>query len=101
MLDLGFGTSETSRRLAELYPDAELTALDASEKMLAAASVILAERSPVDPADARSRLSEFDRPSSVDEQLDWLRSAGLRPALHWTHEDLVVLSADRPLAAAT
>jgi tRNA (cmo5U34)-methyltransferase len=52
---------------------------------------------PDDPADARSELSEFDHPSTIADQLAWLSAAGLEPTLHWAHEDLAVLSADRPL----
>lgn len=34
LLDLGIGTGETARRVVALYPDARLTAVDASEAML-------------------------------------------------------------------
>jgi len=34
-------------------------------------------------------------PSRVDEQLEWLLAAGLRPAVVWSFRDLAVLIADR------
>ena len=34
VLDLGIGTGETSRRLLEAYPDAEITGLDSSPEMV-------------------------------------------------------------------
>jgi tRNA (cmo5U34)-methyltransferase len=36
----------------------------------------------------------YDIPSTVDDQLRWLRDAGLRPQVAWTHRDLAVLVAD-------
>ena len=36
-----------------------------------------------------------DLPSSVDEQLSWLRSAGLRPEVVFAEGDLAVIAADR------
>jgi tRNA (cmo5U34)-methyltransferase len=38
----------------------------------------------------------FDLPSSMDEQMDWLRSAGLEPSVVFAEGDLCVLTADRP-----
>jgi len=37
ILELGIGTGETTRRVLELHPDAELAAIDASSEMLAVA----------------------------------------------------------------
>jgi tRNA (cmo5U34)-methyltransferase len=52
---------------------------------------------PADPADAVTPLTpEYDQPSRVDEQLDWLRSAGLTATVVWTERDLAVMTADRP-----
>lgn len=47
---------------------------------------------PDDPADAVTPLDEgFDLPSTVADQLAWLRAAGLRPSVAWAHRDLAVL----------
>lgn len=52
---------------------------------------------PHDAADALIPLEEgYDRPSSVEEQLEWLRKAGLHPTVHWRKHDLAVLVADAP-----
>jgi len=53
---------------------------------------------PDDPADARIPLEEgYDRPSTVGEQLDWLRAAGFAEArVTWRRRDLAVLAADLP-----
>jgi tRNA (cmo5U34)-methyltransferase len=49
---------------------------------------------PDDPADAITPLSpDFDLPSRVDEQLAWLRDAGLEPRVVWSERDLAVLVA--------
>jgi tRNA (cmo5U34)-methyltransferase len=51
---------------------------------------------PVDPADAVTPLSEdFDRPSTVAEQLGWLEAAGLDATAVWFERDLAVVQADR------
>jgi tRNA (cmo5U34)-methyltransferase len=39
---------------------------------------------------------DFDLPDRVDEQLAWLRAAGLAPQLVWWERDVAVLAADRP-----
>ena len=39
---------------------------------------------------------DYDKPSTVDEQLGWLEEAGLGVAVRWQQDDLAVLSADRP-----
>jgi tRNA (cmo5U34)-methyltransferase len=52
---------------------------------------------PADPADAVTPLSEdFDRPSTLDEQLTWLADAGFEARAVWGERDLVVVRADRP-----
>jgi tRNA (cmo5U34)-methyltransferase len=52
---------------------------------------------PDDPADARTPLSpDFDLPSRADEQLGWLREAGLDASATWAEGDLTVLVAHRP-----
>jgi len=50
---------------------------------------------PDDPADAVTPLSPgFDMPSSVGDQLEWLRDAGLAPSVVWSHRDLAVIAAN-------
>jgi tRNA A37 threonylcarbamoyladenosine synthetase subunit TsaC/SUA5/YrdC len=50
---------------------------------------------PEDPADAVISLTpSFDRPSSVDSQLEWLRAAGFEPSVTWQHRDLAVILAE-------
>lgn len=52
---------------------------------------------PADPVDAVTPIGDgFDRPSSVDAQVRWLRAAGLETRTAWIHRDLAVLAADRP-----
>jgi tRNA (cmo5U34)-methyltransferase len=51
---------------------------------------------PDDPADVEIELSEYDRPSPIPDQLDWLHDAGLQPHLCWSEKDLAVIAADRP-----
>jgi tRNA (cmo5U34)-methyltransferase len=52
---------------------------------------------PDDPADAVTPLDEgYDQPSRLDDQLGWLRAAGLRPEVRWASRDLAVVTADRP-----
>jgi tRNA (cmo5U34)-methyltransferase len=49
---------------------------------------------PDDPADATTPLNPgFDLPSRVDEQLEWLRAAGLSASVAWSERDLAVLVA--------
>ena len=40
-----------------------------------------------------------DKPSSVDDQMAWLRSAGLHPEVRWSARDLVVVAAKHTLSA--
>jgi tRNA (cmo5U34)-methyltransferase len=50
---------------------------------------------PEDPADAVTPLSDdYDRPSSVADQLRWLDEAGFDAAVVWSEHDLAVLRAD-------
>jgi tRNA (cmo5U34)-methyltransferase len=52
---------------------------------------------PVDPDDAVTPLTaDHDRPSTLADQLRWLRDAGLEPTTTWSERDLVVVRADRP-----
>jgi tRNA (cmo5U34)-methyltransferase len=52
---------------------------------------------PLDPDDAVTPLtSDHDRPSTLADQLRWLRDAGLEPTTTWSERDLVVVRADRP-----
>ncbi|MGP0029880.1 MAG: class I SAM-dependent methyltransferase [Acidimicrobiales bacterium] len=41
---------------------------------------------------------DYDKPSTVDEQVGWLERAGLAVAVRWQRDDLAVLVADRPVA---
>jgi tRNA (cmo5U34)-methyltransferase len=51
---------------------------------------------PEDAADAVVPLSpDYDLPSSVPEQLGWLRDAGFDPVVTWRERDLAVIAADR------
>jgi tRNA (cmo5U34)-methyltransferase len=50
---------------------------------------------PDDPADVVTPIDgTYDVPSSIDEQLAWLRAANLEPRVAWAHRDLAVLVAD-------
>ncbi|EFC84805.1 trans-aconitate 2-methyltransferase [Parafrankia sp. EUN1f] len=49
---------------------------------------------PDDPRDAVTPVNaDHDRPSSLPEQLGWLRDAGLHPTVTWQRRDLVVIRA--------
>jgi tRNA (cmo5U34)-methyltransferase len=51
---------------------------------------------PEDPADAVTPLSnDYDRPSTVADQLAWLDEAGFDAAVVWSERDLAVVRADR------
>ena len=39
---------------------------------------------------------EYDLPDRVDDQLEWLREAGLDPETIWAYKDLAVMRATRP-----
>lgn len=155
ILELGIGTGETAARLLEQNPRAQITGVDESPAMLAAAAARLGERLvaahaallqeplpegrfdlvvsalavhhldpdekallfsrvrerlapdgrfvlgdvvvPQSPDEAVVELTDgYDKPSSVAEQLDWLRAAGFEARVSWTLRDLAVLVA-RPL----
>jgi hypothetical protein len=52
---------------------------------------------PSTPAGAITPLDpEYDRPSPLRAQLDWLRDAGFTVEVIWTERDLAVVAADRP-----
>ena len=52
---------------------------------------------PVDPADATTSLTPgFDRPSSLADQVAWLRDAGFEVRVCWASGDLAVVAADAP-----
>lgn len=52
---------------------------------------------PDDAGDIVVPLDEgYDKPSRVNEQLQWLADAGLRPTVRWARRDLAVMVADRP-----
>jgi tRNA (cmo5U34)-methyltransferase len=47
---------------------------------------------PQDPADVVTPIdADYDKPSTVPDQLGWLAAAGLRARLVWAHRDLAVL----------
>jgi tRNA (cmo5U34)-methyltransferase len=153
--ELGIGTGETAARRLEQNPLAQITGVDESPAMLAAAAARLGERLvaahvgllqeplpegrfdlvvsalavhhldpdekallfsrvrerlapdgrfvlgdvvvPQSPDEAVVELTDgYDKPSSVAEQLDWLRAAGFEARVSWTLRDLAVLVA-RPL----
>jgi tRNA (cmo5U34)-methyltransferase len=52
---------------------------------------------PVDGGPAEIDLSdEYDKPSTVAEQLGWLEAAGLETVVAWQEADLALFTADRP-----
>jgi tRNA (cmo5U34)-methyltransferase len=77
----GPGKADLFRRLAEeLSPGGRLVVGD----------VVV----PEDPADVVTPIDwDYDLPSGVEEQLGWLRDAGLHPHVAWSSRDLAVLAA--------
>jgi tRNA (cmo5U34)-methyltransferase len=54
---------------------------------------------PQDPADVVTPIdADYDKPSTVTDQLAWLAAAGLRARLVWAHRDLAVLMGEAPPA---
>jgi len=52
---------------------------------------------PVDPQDRQIEIDwVVDLPDRVDDQLEWLRRAGLEPETLWEWKDLAVVRATRP-----
>jgi SAM-dependent methyltransferase len=52
---------------------------------------------PTDPADVVTPISDdYDRPSTLADQLEWLADAGFTAAAVWAERDLAVVRADRP-----
>jgi tRNA (cmo5U34)-methyltransferase len=51
---------------------------------------------PEDPADVVTPIDDggYDKPDRVDDQLAWLRDAGLEPQVTWLAGDLAVMAAD-------
>jgi len=50
---------------------------------------------PGDPHDVVTPIDPpYDQPSTVADQLGWLREAGLRPTVVWQDKDLAVVAAD-------
>jgi tRNA (cmo5U34)-methyltransferase len=154
ILELGIGTGETAKRVLAAHPDARLTAIDSSEKMLERARRVvpqvdlrlarLEDPLPDGPFDlVVSALAVhhldgpgkqdlfrrvagvlapggtfvladvvvpeqeedvvtpidgvYDRPDRLDDQLAWLRAAGLAAETVWSYKDLAVIRATRPL----
>jgi tRNA (cmo5U34)-methyltransferase len=57
------------------------------------ADVVVPER----PEDAVTPLEEgYDLPDRLDDQLEWLRDAGLDPEVTWSWKDVAVVAATRP-----
>jgi len=80
----GAGKRDLFKRVAEvLAPDGRFVLAD----------VVVPERDEdvVTPIDW-----EYDLPDRVDDQLDWLREAGLEAETVWAYKDLAVLRATRP-----
>jgi tRNA (cmo5U34)-methyltransferase len=51
---------------------------------------------PENPSDVVTPIdNDYDTPSSITEQLQWLAEAGLEPSLAWAHRDLAVIVALR------
>lgn len=49
---------------------------------------------PEDPSQAKTSLTPgYDKPSTLPDQLRWLRDAGFEPAVTWQHGDLAVIAA--------
>lgn len=82
----GAGKAELFRRIASvLAPNGRLVLGD----------VVI----PEDPADAVTPVDgAYDKPSSVADQVQWLRAAGLSPRIAWTHRDLAVVVAEHRAA---
>lgn len=56
---------------------------------------------PVESGDAVTSLTpDFDRPSTVADQLAWLRSVGLEPRVTYEHRDLAVIVSEKPAPGA-
>jgi tRNA (cmo5U34)-methyltransferase len=54
---------------------------------------------PRDSADVVTPIdADYDKPSTVPDQLGWLAAAGLRARLVWAHRDLAVLIGEAPPA---
>jgi tRNA (cmo5U34)-methyltransferase len=52
---------------------------------------------PLDAGSAVIDLSDsYDKPSTVAEQVGWLKAAGLVTTVVWQEEDLALMTADRP-----
>ena len=113
LLELGTGTGETARRVLARHPAAVLVGLDASrreccdrrrvEPVLPARSLgcssVLRPRATraEDPADVVTPIDgDYDRPSTVGEQLRWLAAAGLQASVAWARRDLAVLVGQAP-----
>jgi tRNA (cmo5U34)-methyltransferase len=86
VLELGVGTGETSRRVLDLHPEAELVGIDESAEMLAAASTDLAA------ADLRvSRLEDVTTSTAQVRRTSSLAvAARLRPGGRFVLGDVVV-----------
>jgi len=53
---------------------------------------------PDDPARAKTPVSSsLDRPDRLDDQLAWMRGAGLETRVVWSSGDLAVVTGDRPV----
>ena len=50
---------------------------------------------PAPVPDPTPLVPDVDRPDRLDDQLAWLEEAGLRTAVRWAEQDLVVIAADK------
>ena len=50
---------------------------------------------PAPVPDPTPLVPDVDRPDRLDDQLAWLEQAGLRAAVRWAEQDLVVIAADK------
>jgi hypothetical protein len=110
ILDLGTGTGETLSRVLPLHPSARVVGIDESDGMLDVARTrVAAALEPggrfvlgdvVVPADGGAVVipltDDWDKPSTVAEQVGWLEGAGLRAAVVWQEDDMALFTADRP-----
>ena len=56
---------------------------------------------PADGAAVIPLTDDWDKPSTVAEQVGWLEDAGLRAAVVWQEDDMALFTADRPTTGQT
>jgi len=55
---------------------------------------------PEDQVSVTPLTDDYDKPSTLSDQVVWLEAAGLVTEVVWQGDDLAVLTADRPAAEA-